>query len=119
MSVTNCPSCYGHPKGECPDCGTREPEVIGTGNLAVIEHLRAQVEWLIARKDHLEAQVERDRPVIELGMQYQGCPTACDDDCDAVCHEGHQIERKRWHSVEWCQQMQAAVRARREEQPCG
>lgn len=30
------------------------------------------------------------------------CPTSCDDDCDAPCHESHQVLAKRMHPVEIC-----------------
>lgn len=30
------------------------------------------------------------------------CPTPCDDDCDAPCHEGHAVPWKRQHQVEDC-----------------
>lgn len=30
------------------------------------------------------------------------CPTPCDDDCEATCHEAHQIRSKREHDVETC-----------------
>jgi DNA modification methylase len=43
---TNCPDCYGRPRGECPNCGTREPAptrpavvldpFLGTGTTAAV-----------------------------------------------------------------------------------
>lgn len=30
------------------------------------------------------------------------CPTPCDDDCEALCHEGHQVPWKREHDPEHC-----------------
>lgn len=30
------------------------------------------------------------------------CPTICDDDCDATCHEAHEVPWKRQHNVEGC-----------------
>lgn len=30
------------------------------------------------------------------------CPTPCDDDCTAACHETHQVTRKREHDPETC-----------------
>lgn len=31
------------------------------------------------------------------------CPTICDDDCDARCHEWHQVTAKRSHIADSCQ----------------
>lgn len=31
------------------------------------------------------------------------CPTPCDDDCEALCHEGHQVPFKRTHDPEECE----------------
>lgn len=31
------------------------------------------------------------------------CPTRCDDDCEATCHEGHSVLAKKDHPDEWCQ----------------
>jgi hypothetical protein len=36
------------------------------------------------------------------GLGYT-CPTGCDDDCEAICHEGHQVPWKRMHPVEICE----------------
>lgn len=30
------------------------------------------------------------------------CPTSCDDDCEARCHEGHVVTWKRDHEYESC-----------------
>jgi hypothetical protein len=30
------------------------------------------------------------------------CPTPCDDDCDAPCHEAHEVKWKRDHEPEEC-----------------
>lgn len=30
------------------------------------------------------------------------CPTPCDDDCDVLCHEGHEVTWKREHQPEDC-----------------
>lgn len=30
------------------------------------------------------------------------CPTECDDDCEAVCHEDHQVDFKKDHSRKEC-----------------
>lgn len=34
------------------------------------------------------------------------CPTLCDDDCDALCHEGHQVLAKRRHDQADCEARQ-------------
>lgn len=34
------------------------------------------------------------------------CPTFCDDDCEALCHEGHQVTWKRDHDLTVCEAMQ-------------
>jgi hypothetical protein len=31
------------------------------------------------------------------------CPTPCDDDCDATCHEYHRVTAKRTHTAGTCQ----------------
>lgn len=31
------------------------------------------------------------------------CPTACDGDCEALCHEVHQPDFKRMHPVKYCE----------------
>lgn len=31
------------------------------------------------------------------------CPTPCDDDCEATCHEWHRVAFKRTHSAGSCQ----------------
>lgn len=36
-------------------------------------------------------------------MSKYVCPTPCDDDCDAPCHESHQPDFKRMHPVEICE----------------
>lgn len=39
----------------------------------------------------------------------EGCPTPCDHDCEALCHEAHKPRWKRSHIVKVCE------RYRREE----
>lgn len=34
------------------------------------------------------------------------CPTLCDPDCDALCHEGHQVSAKRRHDADECETRQ-------------
>lgn len=46
-----------------------------------------------------------DVPVIKVesrGGPAAACPTECDDDCDAACHEGHHVPWKRHHEVDSC-----------------
>jgi hypothetical protein len=51
---------------------------------------------------------ERDR--------LQACPTLCDPDCEQLCHEVHDIPRRRDHDPETCRatEIGAAVRAERD-----
>lgn len=35
-------------------------------------------------------------------VQGLRCSTRCDEDCDAPCHEAHQVPVKRRHLVETC-----------------
>lgn len=32
------------------------------------------------------------------------CPTSCDDDCDALCHEAHEPAEWRYHDPAACQE---------------
>jgi hypothetical protein len=44
------------------------------------------------------------------GVALAGCPTLCDLDCDAGCHEAHQPVAKRWHQPGWaCREAQLAI----------
>lgn len=54
-------------------------------------------EKLLAGLTPAEARAKR----IELEMYV--CPTECDDDCDAPCHESHEVIQKRMHPVEICE----------------
>jgi hypothetical protein len=36
------------------------------------------------------------------------CPTLCDDDCEALCHEGHEVGYKQRHDVAECEKRCAA-----------
>jgi len=54
-------------------------------------------EKLLAGLTPAEARAKR----IELGMYV--CPTECDDDCEAPCHESHEILTRRAHPVEICE----------------
>jgi hypothetical protein len=38
-----------------------------------------------------------------IAMGLYVCPTGCDDDCDAPCHESHQVTWKRMHPVDLCE----------------
>ncbi len=43
-------------------------------------------------------------------LPLAGCPTPCDPDCEAACHESHQIRYKQWHQPGWsCEQVQRAI----------
>lgn len=39
------------------------------------------------------------------------CPTPCDSDCEARCHEGHEVSYKQRHNVAECQARRAAAEA--------
>lgn len=54
-------------------------------------------EKLLAGLTPAQARVKR----IEMGMYV--CPTPCDDDCDAPCHESHAADIDRFHPVEICE----------------
>ena len=54
-------------------------------------------EKLLAGLTPAQARAKR----IELGMYV--CPTECDDDCDAPCHESHEVLTKRMHPVDICE----------------
>lgn len=41
------------------------------------------------------------------------CPTPCDSDCEARCHEGHQVGYKQTHDIAECQARSAAAEAYR------
>jgi hypothetical protein len=41
-----------------------------------------------------------------------GCPTPCDPDCEAACHEDHVPSYKRWHQPGWsCTEAHRSVAA--------
>jgi hypothetical protein len=39
-----------------------------------------------------------------------GCPTPCDPDCEAECHQSHDPAYRRWHQPGWsCRETQLAI----------
>lgn len=58
-----------------------------------------------------EAPNEAQRPAGGFGA-YR-CPTLCDDDCEARCHEGHEVSYKQRHDVAECQARSAGAEAYR------
>ncbi|MER6778438.1 MULTISPECIES: hypothetical protein [unclassified Streptomyces] len=45
-------------------------------------------------------------------MSASACPTDCDDDCDALCHEGHYVPWRRQHQPEDCPASTEPARSR-------
>jgi hypothetical protein len=44
------------------------------------------------------------------GLTLAGCPTRCDSDCYADCHEAHSPPAYRWHEPGWsCAEVQLAI----------
>jgi hypothetical protein len=58
----------------------------------------------------ITAQWQPSRGVVEVfwdgchlaDMEPGTCPTPCDDDCEAPCHEAHSVTWKRDHDVGEC-----------------
>lgn len=48
---------------------------------------------------------------LDLGKDAMRCPTSCDDDYDAPCHEVHQVRWWRDHEPARCQSDPSAARA--------
>ena len=82
---------------------------------------RPRAAWddpMIVRDDVVTDALFVAAPLIRAGerQRLQACPTGCDPDCEQICHEVHDIPRKRDHDPEQCRArvIAAAVTAERE-----
>ena len=52
----------------------------------------------------------RERTGAAPALPLAGCPSPCDPDCEADCHQSHGPVHKRWHDPGWsCQMVQQAI----------
>jgi hypothetical protein len=66
-----------------------------------------------AAEHRREAESDYEADVAQAERRGQGCPTPCDLDCAAICHEVHEVSFKRDHSPEDCRATQIAEAERR------
>lgn len=67
-------------------------------DLAYEQRLREQHDLDVKEINRLRAERRQTQSAVAAGH----CPTLCDDDCDAPCHEVHAIPRKRGHEPAAC-----------------
>jgi hypothetical protein len=67
---------------------------------------RQPSRWRTQRPTPTTPSPGQDHPTQQLHhpmvIMASECPTPCDDDCDAPCHEAHEVKWKRDHEPEEC-----------------
>jgi hypothetical protein len=94
----------GHPTIPCPCGQTAHPWTASTGSNMTLS--------IGGPLDHAacDAEIARLRARAERPLPLAGCPTPCDPDCEAACHQSHEPVHKRWHDPGWsCQETQRAI----------
>lgn len=67
------------------------------------EAYRELVSRTSAALYYMDKALESARQAVQEEQQrHSKCPTPCDDDCEAGCHEVHQVAAKRTHLVADC-----------------
>lgn len=87
--------------GLADDLATRLLAVLGPQRPHAAPQAHAPGPWAgFADGEAAETPSEAQRPA--EGVERYRCPTDCDPDCEALCHEGHQVNAKQLHDVQEC-----------------